>query len=140
MIVAAPLAGDGGLAPMGYGWALLRLLLALGVVCLLAFVTLKLLQRRLRGGPTPGLLRVLDRLPLGPRQQLWLVEVGGRVFLLGASDGGIARLAELEAGSLPETGPSSSSFAQTLARLTRPRTEDTGAALGPSDQRSDSQQ
>lgn len=94
----ALLMAQGASVAGSYGWALLKVSLALGLICLLAYLIMRMAQGKMarfpgRGG---GELRVLDRYPLSPRQVLWLVEVGGRVFLLGAGEGGIVRLAELD--------------------------------------------
>lgn len=85
----------------GYGLALVQTLLALGAVCALAWVGLRV---ALRG----GLLRahgrhitVLERTALGPRRALYLVRVGERVLLLGASDASLCTLAELRPEDLP---------------------------------------
>jgi len=49
---------------------------------------------RARGG---GQIALLEVRPLGGRRSLMLVEVGRRRFLIGASEQGLARLAELDA-------------------------------------------
>ncbi len=118
------IAGEAGLVPGGYGWALFKVLFALGLICLVAFLLVRLLRGRLGSGLVPGRghLRVLDRYPLSPRQTLWLVEVGGRIFMLGAGEGGISRLAELEPEELESPAPgldehSGVSFGRLLQRL-----------------------
>ncbi len=87
------------LAPPGYGWALLKLLGALLLVCALAYVVLRFLRRQLRAARALGApsLRVIEHLPLSGRQSLYLVEAAGRCFLLGAGEGSApAKLAELD--------------------------------------------
>lgn len=84
----------------------LRTLLALVGVCALAWVVLALLARRggLRArlvGGLPGRaearLRVLERIALSPRRQLYLVQADARVFLVGAAEAGpLALIAELD--------------------------------------------
>jgi flagellar biogenesis protein FliO len=94
----APLA-ESELAPPGYGWTLLKLLGALLFVCALAYVALRLVRRQLTGAQQGANLRVVERCPLSSRHSLWLVEAGGRFFLLGTNDapgGGVTRLAELD--------------------------------------------
>lgn len=83
--------------------SVLRVLFALAGVCALAWVVLSALARRglLRGAvgfaARDGRLRVLERIALSPRRQLYLVQADGRVFLLGAGDAGpLALIAELE--------------------------------------------
>ncbi len=107
---------------MGYGWALLKLLGALLIVCGLAFVVLKWLSRYLGGSTAPGgILRVVERCSLSSRQSLWVVEASGRFFLLGGGDGPggqITKLAELEGSAMPppEHPPTAKSFWDVLHR------------------------
>ncbi len=86
--------------PTGYGLYLLQTLLALGAVCLLAYVVLRVLARRIHGlGRKGRLVRVVEHLPLDQRRSLYVVEAGGRTLLLGASEAGIGLVAELERAS-----------------------------------------
>lgn len=105
--------------PTGYGAALLQSLLALLAVCILAWVVLRWVSQRGVGLGTGKRVRVLERVPLDARRQLYLVEVGGKVLLIGAGDGSAPRLiAEVDPGALPEPeAPPGMSFAQVLARL-----------------------
>jgi flagellar biogenesis protein FliO len=85
----------------GVLWAITRALVALIGVCLLAWVSLSWLSRRglvAFGGHGPGArLKLIERLVLGPRRQLYLVQADSRVFLLGAADGGtVSVIAELQ--------------------------------------------
>jgi flagellar biogenesis protein FliO len=75
-----------------------RTLIALVGVCALAWVTLLYLSRRGFGGRVSGSrLHLLERLALGPRRQLYLVQADSRVFLLGAAESGaISVITELE--------------------------------------------
>ena len=87
--------------PGGYGWYLLQTLLALGAVCLLAWIVLRWGVRRLYGGTAGGRVRVLERVPLDARRTLYLVEVGEKVLLLGAGEGRLTTLAEIDPKTLP---------------------------------------
>lgn len=89
-------------APSGYGWLLLRALLALAAVCLLAYVVLRFLSRRVYGTAAGGqLMRVVARLPLEPRRTLYLVEVAGRYLLVGLGENGApTTLAEIDAATV----------------------------------------
>jgi flagellar protein FliO/FliZ len=89
-------------APSGYGWLLLRGLLALAAVCLLAYVVLRFLSRRVYGTAAGGgLMRVVARLPLEPRRSLYLVEVAGRYLLVGLGENGApTTLAEIDAATV----------------------------------------
>ena len=88
----------------GYGWLLFETLVALAGVCLLALVALRWGLRRL-GAPGitsgGGRIRVLERLAVDPRRSLLLIEVGGRILLVGTGDGPMAMLAEIDAATLP---------------------------------------
>src|SRR4051812_42998423 len=82
---------------------MLRMLLALAGVCALAWVVLSLLARRgllqFAGGLAgkSSRLRVLERVALSPRRQLFLVQADSRVFLVGTGEAGPpASIAELE--------------------------------------------
>jgi flagellar biosynthetic protein FliO len=66
---------------------------ALVFVCALAVGVLKLLGRR-QGGD--GGMRVVGRLPLDARRSVYMVEVGGRCLLLGAGDGPLTLLTEID--------------------------------------------
>ena len=89
-------------APAGYGWLLLRALLALAAVCLLAYVVLRFLSKRVYGTAAGGgLMRVVARLPLEPRRSLYLVEVAGRYLLVGLGENGApTTLAEIDAATV----------------------------------------
>ena len=104
----------------GYGWYLAQTLLALLVVCALAYTVLRWGVRRLYGGATGGgRVRVLERVPLDPRRTLYLVEVGGKVLLLGAGDGAMTTLAEIDPATLPaEPEVRRASFLEVLKRRT----------------------
>jgi flagellar biosynthetic protein FliO len=99
--------------------------LSLGLVCLLAYVALKWLSKRGVGQGT-GPIRVLARCPLEPKRTLFLVEIAGRCFLIGAGDGPMSTLAEvdpkeLERLALVDRAQRASTggirFAEVLARL-----------------------
>lgn len=86
----------------GYGWLLLRTLLALAAVLLLAWLVIRFGLRGLaegRPGRRGGVARleVLERRGLGPRASLYAVRAGSRVFLVGSSEAGVRLLSELPA-------------------------------------------
>jgi flagellar biosynthetic protein FliO len=113
------------LAPTGFGMALLKLMVALLVVCGLAYGALRLLRRHLVASGTRGsILRVVDRCPLAPRQNLWVVEVGRRRLLIGTTDGCIAKLAELEPGEVKADTRQEGARKSFKEVLTRRGTED----------------
>ena len=92
------------------------------LVTLLAIVVLAALVlyggRRLGLGRPSGPLELLGRLPLDPRRAVYLVRVGKLVYVVGASEGGLTRLGELDAATLPLAAPGGgSSFSDVLGRL-----------------------
>lgn len=109
-------------APGGYGVALLQTLLALAAVCILAWVVLRWSARRGLGIGGRGRVRVIERVPLDARRALYLVEVGERVLLIGAGDGGApALLAELDPGELPPPPAPPPSLTELLRRVGGPK-------------------
>jgi flagellar biosynthetic protein FliO len=112
--------GEVGQVP-GVGWESLALsFVSLGVVCVVAWLALKLLAGRGIGKAT-GAIRVVARCPLEPRRSLYVVEAAGRCFLVGVGDGPMAMLAELDAGALPRAPAVASPprFADVLAKVLR---------------------
>lgn len=104
--------------PGGYGVALLQTLLALGAVCVLAWVVLRWTARRGLGLGAGRRVKVMERVPLDGRRALYLVEVGGRVLLLGAGDSSApAVLAELDPADLPELPEGAAGFGELVAKL-----------------------
>lgn len=55
---------------------------------------------RLWGRSRSNLMRVIARLPLEGRRSLYLVETAGSFFLIGAGEGGLSTLAELDAAKV----------------------------------------
>jgi flagellar biosynthetic protein FliO len=107
------------LTPTGFGAALLKMVAALVLVCVLAYVALRLARRHLVARQTQrSTMRVVERCPLSARQSLWIVEVGGRYFLIGATEGAIAKLAELDEEQVnairADAPPAPRSFWETL--------------------------
>lgn len=82
----------------GFGSAIAVSFLSLGLVCLAAYFALKWLSRR--GGPGAfgghGPLKVLARQSLDPKRSVFVLEAANRCFLVGAADGGLSLLAELD--------------------------------------------
>jgi flagellar biosynthetic protein FliO len=119
------------LAPSGFGVALLKMIAALVVVCFLAYLVLRLVHRYGAGASgREGAIRVAERRPLDGRHDLWVVQVGDRVFLLGTTEGSVTRLAELEPEALPQlespAGAARPAFAELLARPSAKRHEKRG--------------
>ncbi len=81
-----------------YGFLLLQTVVALILVCVLAYVFLryglKWLLPRQKG--SVNVMKVIDRLPLDGRRMIYLVEIGKKVLVLAATDGGISKVGELD--------------------------------------------
>ena len=95
------------------------------MVTVLAIVALAVLVlyggRRLGIGRASGPLELLGRLPLEARRAVYLVRVGKVVYVVGASEGGLTRIGELDASAVPMSGQGGSgTFAEVLGRLVRP--------------------
>ena len=105
------------------GWDSLALSFAsLGLVCVLAFVALKLLAGRGVGRAT-GPVKVLARCPLEARRSVYLIEAAGRCFLVGVGEGPMSLLAEVNGSKVDEVAPArmGGKFSDVLARvLARP--------------------
>lgn len=79
-----------------YGWVLFRMVLMLGAVCILAWVSLKWgLKRWVTPDAKAGPMQVLARLPLEPRRTINLIKVGQRVLVVGSSEHGMHALGDL---------------------------------------------
>ena len=71
---------------------------ALGFVCVLAYVVLRVVLPRLNAATAgKSMVRIVDRTPLDQRRSLYVVEVTGRWLQIGASEGGLQLIGELEA-------------------------------------------
>ena len=75
--------------PTGYGTILLKMVLALGVVCLLAVLALKYGLKRFLP-TTAGLqnMEIIARMPLEPRRAVVVVRVGPKHLILASSEAG----------------------------------------------------
>ncbi|HEY4106591.1 MAG TPA: flagellar biosynthetic protein FliO [Polyangiaceae bacterium] len=92
------------------------------LVTLLAIVALSVLvlvgARRAGIGRAGGPLELVGRLPLDARRAVYLVRVGATIYVVGASEAGIAKLGEVADGTL-DLGTAqreSSSFREVLKR------------------------
>lgn len=106
--------------PSGYGAALVQTLVSLLAVSLLAWLILRWGARRgFALGGRGKHVKVVERVPLDPRRTLYVIEVGGKVLLLGAGDGASPTLlTELTPASIDTaTSPASPSFADVLSKL-----------------------
>ncbi|MBX3186493.1 MAG: flagellar biosynthetic protein FliO [Labilithrix sp.] len=102
-----------------YAGYLVETFVTLLAVCALAFVVLYG-ARKLGIGRPRGPIELVGQLPLDARRAIYLVQVGGQVLVVGASEAGFTKLGEVNAGDLPaglERAPLASPFADVLARV-----------------------
>jgi flagellar biogenesis protein FliO len=96
----------------------------LGVVCFAAFWVLRWLGRKGVGRPDAS-VRVIGRCFLEPRRSVYLIESGGRCFLVGVGDGPMSMLAEIDKSAIPvpavDGGRPRSPFGEVLAKVLRRR-------------------
>ena len=84
----------------------LSVFIALGIVLLLAWLSIRFLSGRLGSFGLKGRnIKVLETMPLGYKRSLHIVEVADKVLLLGSSDGGISVLAQLDGDKLVLSDP-----------------------------------
>ena len=97
----------------GIGGSLWLSFLSLGLVCLVAYLSLRWFSRRGQGRGD-GPIRVLARCPVEPRRAVVLLQVGERCFLVGVGDGPMALLAEIDPLTVrgPASGPAATSLSQ----------------------------
>ncbi|THF65973.1 flagellar biosynthetic protein FliO [Pseudothauera nasutitermitis] len=77
------------------------MLFGLTVVLVILFATLWALKRLTVARGTAGHLKVLGATAVGPRERVVLVELAGKVLVLGVAPGNVRTLHTLEAGELP---------------------------------------
>lgn len=93
------------------GWSLVRMLVVLGLVVAIAYLTLNVGLRKLLGLPAAGrkgLVSVVERVPLDQKRTLYVVRAGDDLLLLGGTDLGVSFLAKLDpklAESIPVSPP-----------------------------------
>ena len=100
------------------GGSLLQLGLGFLVVLAVLFASLWLLKRLTSPqGRTPGLMRVISSLAVGPRERVVLMEVGDQWLLVGVGPGHISKIGELPRQALtPGTDVSTPDFSAWLKR------------------------
>jgi flagellar biosynthetic protein FliO len=105
------------------GGTLLQLAGALLLIIVIIYASVWLMKRYTGGRTSLGgdLIKVIERRHLSPKQAIYVIKVGERHVLLGATETGINKLCDVEIplpptsqGKLPETASSSSKFSQFL--------------------------
>jgi flagellar biogenesis protein FliO len=102
------------------GGSLALTFLSLGLVCLLAYFTLKWVYRR-GVGQSNGPIRVVARCSPEHKRSLFLIEAAGRCFLVGASEGGMTLLAEVDPQKVHEDLQAHETVGTRLGRAARGR-------------------
>ncbi len=89
----------------------------LGVIALAVLVLYG--ARRLGVGRPAGPVALVGRLPLDGRRAIYLVRVGKTVYVVGASEAGLAKLGELSDVGLELAGelPAAAAFKDVLAKV-----------------------
>jgi flagellar biosynthetic protein FliO len=102
-----------GAAAASYGDLLITSIVVLAIVCVVAFVVVRVVGRFLATGRMRGahLVDVIARVPLEPRRSLFVVDVAGKTLLLGTSETGIALLSELDGTEVRARAAPRQSFA-----------------------------
>ena len=77
--------------------------------------------RRMGMGRPAGPLELVGRLPLDGRRAVYLVRVGGTIYVVGASEAGLSKLGEVSGEGLDLAAPHkpAASFADALKRALR---------------------
>lgn len=114
--------------PNGYGAALLQGVVSLLAVCLLAWLVLRVLGKSGFGRGDGQRMRVVDRLSLDARNQLYLVEIEGQRYLLSASGQSAPRLIEALGPSAQALGPSAQALGPSAQEV--PSAPDASGATG----------
>lgn len=102
-----------------YAGYIVQTLVTLLAVCALAFIVLYG-ARRLGIGRPRGPIELVGLLPLDARRAIYLVKVPGQVLVVGSSEAGFTKLAEIPAGEMPlerAAKAPEAAFSDVLARV-----------------------
>ncbi len=101
---AEPPPGLGDAEELSLGWTLFRTLVVLGMVVALAWLTLNVGLRRLLGikGVVggPGVVSVLERVPLDQKRSLFVVKAANEILLIGGSENSLELITRLDAAEV----------------------------------------
>ena len=101
-----------------FGTYLAQTFVMLFVIILLAALVLWT-AKKLGVGRPMGSMKLMGRLPLDARRSVFLIQIGKRVLVVGSSEAGLTKLAELDATQVPPTSPDEppTTFSSVLERL-----------------------
>ncbi len=113
---------------LSLGWTLVRTVLVLGIVILSVYITLNFGLRRLLGIAAvprgPGVVQVVERIPLDQKRAMFVVKAAGEYLLIGGGDGAlqlIAKLDSAEVEKLHRQAPPSLTLSPLLQKLLKRR-------------------
>ena len=100
---------------------------SLGLVCVVAYLALRWLGRRGVTFQASGPLRVIARQSLDPKRSVFVIEAAQRCFLVGAGEGSMSLIAELDkeavardiAAAAPRPGSATRAVTEVLAKVLR---------------------
>jgi flagellar protein FliO/FliZ len=89
---------------LNFLWMLVQTALALTFVCGLAYVIFRVILPRVSGVgfSSNNMVRVIDRIGLEARKNLYVIEVTGRFLLIAVSESGVQLIAELDSETAAE--------------------------------------
>lgn len=118
---------------LGFGWVLLKTLAVLGLVIAITYLVLNHGLRRMMGARGVPLVRggdiarVVDRVPIDAKAQLYVVQAAGKYLLIGRTDSALSLIDSLDAAQVSqilERRPSTSGstfFQKLMDRGVRPK-------------------
>ena len=84
-------------AGLSFLWMLVQTIVALAVVCGLAYLLFRVvLPRFTYNSGSKSMVRIVDRVPIDARKSLCVIEVAGKWLLVSVSEGGVELVAELD--------------------------------------------
>lgn len=101
------------------GWYIVKTSISVIAICALAVLAIWAIGRA-GVGRAGGPLQLVGRLPLDGRRAVYLVRIGKTVLVLGGSEAGLSKLAEMPSDglALPALQSQGRSFRDVLARAT----------------------
>ncbi len=103
LLPALPACAQTGETLPDLGGSITQMLFGLAVVIALLFAALWSIKRLSAPRGAAGHLKVLGGAALGPRERVMLVEVAGKVLVLGVTQNNVRTLHTLDAADLPAT-------------------------------------
>lgn len=113
-----PTAIGGSTTPLeapGFGALLLETTLILIALCVLAYICLRFVSRRMLNAPSKGNLQLLARLALDTRHSACVVKAGSKVLLLGVGEADVRLISELDPEEWPSENKQPNGFSDILS-------------------------